>query len=181
MRRAYRGRIAGLTEEYIDFSNRAILQHLLTLAQYEAAKTVFCYVSVGREVDTRAFIAQALRDGKRVCVPRCEKNGVMHAHRIASLQDLHPAPMHLWEPAPTAPLVPPGEIDLVVAPCLSCDKTGTRLGQGGGYYDRYLPLTGAFTVCLCRGALLATTLPRGAHDALLPCVATEQGAFYTQD
>ncbi len=140
-----------------------------------AAKTLFVYASVGREVDTRAVIDAALKAGKRVCVPRCQGAGEMQARQIFAQSTLRAAKMGLYEPDETAPLIPPMAIDLVLAPCLAADGRGTRLGQGGGYYDRFLPKTACPVVCLCRRALLFKCLPRDAWDVPAGLVVTEDG------
>ena len=81
------------------------------------------------------------------------------------------------EPGPDRPVVSPGEIDLVLVPGLAFDRRGYRLGQGGGYYDRYLPQTKAVTVALCRSCFLLDAVPREEHDAPVDLVLTEEETF----
>ena len=71
----------------------------------------------------------------------------------------------------------PDTARLILSPGLACDRSGGRLGQGGGYYDRWLPGFGGIRVALCRGALLFDALPRQAHDALVHLVVTEDGLY----
>ena len=50
-------------------------------------------------------------------------------------------------------------------PCLAAAPDGTRLGYGGGYHDRFLPLAcNAVKIALCRAVLLEPVLPRECHD-----------------
>lgn len=70
--------------------------------------------------------------------------------------------------------------DLVLAPGLAVDRTGTRLGQGGGCYDRALPRRRPGTpvvVLLHPGELVVDddALPRGPHDAPVDAVVTADG------
>lgn len=71
--------------------------------------------------------------------------------------------------------------DLVLAPGLAVDPTGTRMGQGGGCYDRALPRRRPGTpvvVVLHPGELADATdepLPRAAHDAPVDAVVTAEG------
>lgn len=152
---------------------------MLSLEQWQAAETIFCYVSVNAEPDTRRLIENALAAGKRVCVPRCLGGGVMEGRQVTALSQLKPAPFGLLEPDVSAPLIPPQELDLVVAPCVAADREGWRLGYGGGYYDRYLPRVACPVICLCRGRLLQQQLPHGPMDIQATGVLTEAGLWLT--
>lgn len=177
LRAALRRQAAGLPSGYLAASDERIYERLVHLPQFLAAQTVFCYVSIGAEPDTRRLLEKALALGKTVCVPRCEGAGQMHARRIESLSALAPGYCNLQEPPVTAPVVPPDKIDLAVVPCVAADKAGYRLGNGGGYYDRYLPVLGGMAVCLCRGRLLQSRLPRTLHDVPIDTVITEEGCW----
>lgn len=72
----------------------------------------------------------------------------------------------------------PGRVDLALVPGLAVDRTGTRLGQGGGCYDRVLPRLAAGTpvaVLLHPGELIEGPLPREPHDQRVPAVLTAEG------
>jgi 5-formyltetrahydrofolate cyclo-ligase len=67
---------------------------------------------------------------------------------------------------------------LVLAPALAVDRAGTRLGQGGGCYDRTLPLVAAGTTVVAvlhPGELTDDLLPRAAHDLPVDAVLTADG------
>lgn len=172
-----RAEINALGEEALRQSDAEITHRLAALPGLSGAETVFCYVSVGREIDTRALLETLLSQGKRVCVPRTLGGGVMEARQITALGELKPAPFSLLEPDETAPLVPPGEIAFALVPALCADVTGVRLGQGGGYYDRYLPATPALRVCPCRGVLLRRRLPFAGFDEKCHLVVTEKNVY----
>ncbi|MDR1815478.1 MAG: 5-formyltetrahydrofolate cyclo-ligase [Clostridiales Family XIII bacterium] len=152
-----------------------IFRRLTALPAYLDARTVFLYVSVGDEPDTRALIEDALARGKRVCVPLCERMGVMRACRITGEADLVHGKYGIPEPAPDCPTVPSDEIDLIVAPCVCCDRGGYRLGYGGGFYDRWLAMASAPSVVLCYAALLVDAVPREPHDRRADLVVTDAG------
>lgn len=175
LRRRMKAAREGWENAYRQSADAAIAHHVRKSAVWLAAGTVFAYVSVGCEVDTRALIEAALKEGKRVCAPRCLGKGRMEAREIAALGALVPAAYGLLEPAEDAPLVPPEEIDLILVPCLAADRSGHRLGYGGGYYDRFLESAAKPSICLCRRRALLDGVPHAEHDAAVDAVATEAG------
>ena len=63
--------------------------------------------------------------------------------------------------------------DLVLVPALLVDRTGTRLGRGGGSYDRALARATGLTVALLHdGELVDGPLPRERHDVPVAAAAT---------
>lgn len=56
------------------------------------------------------------------------------------------------------------DCDLVVVPALGVDRTGTRLGRGGGSYDRALRRAGGLTVAALHDGELHEHLPAEPHD-----------------
>ena len=135
LRRRMRAAREGWEAEYRQEADAAIARHVLASEAWQAAGTVFAYVSVGCEVDTRALIEAALKEGKRVCAPRCLGKGRMEA-RAVSLDARTGRPWAVG--AASSAIVPPEEIGLTSSPCLAADRNGHRLGYGGGYYDRFL-------------------------------------------
>ena len=153
-----------------------IKARLELLPSYREAQTVFCYVSVGSEVDTRGLIEDMLAGGKTVCVPRCEGDGIMFAHELSALFDLEEGALGIPAPPRESPLVSPADIDCVIVPCVACDTAGYRVGYGSGYYDRYLSLTSEYhatSIVLCRQSLILKQAPREDHDVAIDCVVTD--------
>lgn len=157
--------------------NHAILAALTSLPVYRTAAVIFAYVSVGHEPDTRALIYESLAAGKQVCVPFCFAKGIMEAREIKALDDLQNGKYGIPEPGGNCPIVPPGQIDLVVAPCVCADREGYRLGYGGGFYDRWLEKSRARTSVLCYAEMVVDAVPREAHDISVEMVITEHGAM----
>lgn len=167
-----------LPQDYCREADAKIFSAVLALPEYQSAKTIFCFVGMKAEIQTAALIEEMLRAGKRVAVPRCAGKGMMHAHRIQSLEELSPGTMGILEPRETAELVPPEALDLILLPCVSASRAGERLGYGGGFYDRYLPKTKAFRALLIREQMLSDDIPREAHDQPVDAVVTESGIFH---
>lgn len=152
-----------------------IAKNLTDTAYYKNAKTVFCFVGTNREIDTKSIIDTALADGKSVCVPLCAEGGIMSARRIKSFSELSAGHFGILEPSDKNEEIPPEQIELGVIPSSACDKRRGRIGQGGGYYDRFLKRAEIFKVALCPRALMERRLPLSKEDVIMDAVITERG------
>ncbi len=65
--------------------------------------------------------------------------------------------------------------DVMVIPGVAFVLDGRRLGQGGGWYDRFLPDRRAdcTTIGVCFAAQLVDDLPTDQHDVVLDIVLTD--------
>ena len=70
--------------------------------------------------------------------------------------------------------MPLDEIDFAVIPCVSCDREGHRLGQGGGFYDRFLPYLSAesMTIGIAFDEQIVDEVPREATDCRVDYIVT---------
>lgn len=135
-----RGEASPLTlKEY----NNIIFNKVISTGEYEKSKLMFIYVSYKNEVDTYNIIRHALEKGKRVCVPKVlSKAEGMVAVEIKSVNELRKGFQGILEPEISEKNVVINEkdIDLVIIPGVAFDLNGGRVGYGGGFYDRFLPL-----------------------------------------
>ena len=177
LRRVIRELERQLSPRYKAESSRAIAAHLLAMPEYQTAGTVFCFVGTKREVDTRPILEDALAAGKRLCVPLCTEPGIMEPREITDLGQLVPGAYGILEPPADAPRVEVDEVDFAVLPCVTCNHLGQRLGQGGGYYDRFLTHYRGGTVLLCREKLIREEIPLEPRDMPVPWVLTERGLY----
>jgi hydroxyacylglutathione hydrolase len=92
-----------------------------------------------------------------------------------------PHPFGMRQPAADAPAVDPDDLDVVLVPGRLFDRHGTRLGRGGGHYDRLLPglRPGVPAVGVTVEARVVPRLPTEAHDAPMTHLATELGVRAT--
>lgn len=174
-----RGRIKALDAEYIRRSDEGIMENVLALPEFLCACTVFAYHAMGRECATRGIIDRALAVGKTVALPRSRPGGAMD---FASCEyGLHKALYGIPEPEPGAPALIPKPGDIVIVPAVCCDSSGMRLGQGGGYYDRFLAAhPDVSAVCLCRAELLQEKVPTEWNDMAVDIVITEKEIIRTR-
>jgi 5-formyltetrahydrofolate cyclo-ligase len=154
--------------------SQAIGIRLLQLPELQRAETVFCYVSCGGEVETHRLIETLLAGGKTVVVPRCKPEGRMDCVPIAALSDLMPGAMNIPEPRMDAPSIPAAQVDFAVVPAVACGEDGSRLGQGGGYYDRFLEKASCEFAAICQTEFLLPAIPCEAHDRKMKMIVTPQ-------
>ena len=178
LRKEIRARMKALSPEERRKSDDALFARFLALPAVAEADVILLYHGMGAELDTARLIPALLDMGKTVALPRCtDEPGIMDARPVEKDTVLIRHRYGMLEPGPDRPVVSPGEIDLVLVPGLAFDRRGYRLGQGGGYYDRYLPQTKAVTVALCRSCFLLDAVPREEHDAPVDLVLTEEETF----
>lgn len=169
-------RTDALGPAYLRRAGAAAAEHLAALPEYRAARTVLAFAGTVREMDTGPLLERVLTDGKTLALPVCTGPGLMEARQVTDLTALRPGRYGILEPPAGAPLLLPGELDLLVVPCAACDRFGVRLGRGGGYYDRYLANCGGLTAALCPQALVLDRVPREDHDRTVDIIVTETGA-----
>lgn len=164
---------ARLTPDYRKEASEAITRQVLALPWWKEAKVVMLYWSLPEEPDTRALMEAALREKKKLLLPRCLDGKRMTALPLEDLENVEPG--HLGIPAPKqkARKGKTPEPDLIVVPCVSAAPDGVRLGHGAGYYDRFLQEHPAKTVCLCFRALQRPTLPAEETDIPMDLVITD--------
>lgn len=163
----------------------ARLVELLDRLSAAAPHTVAVYAAMGSEVDPAVFAAAAAKNGRRVAYPcmfsaadavACGQRICM---RAVAADDASAAPF-IAHPtrafsatdidSSRFPIVPAEVLGMVVVPLVAFDRTGARLGYGGGCYDRYLPMLSP--ACQIIGIAFdeqrVDHVPTDAHDLPLP-------------
>lgn len=163
--------------EFRAAASRAIVAALAARDDFASAGTLLLTLPFGSEWDTRPLIHAALARGKRVALPR-----VNPAKRMLDLcavtdvaRDAVSGFRGIAEPGAHCELLPADAIDWVLVPGVAFDLQGRRMGYGGGYYDRLLPLllprtrrvAGAFEV------QVVDHVPAAAHDLAIEALVTE--------
>ncbi|MDD5496064.1 MAG: 5-formyltetrahydrofolate cyclo-ligase, partial [Candidatus Omnitrophica bacterium] len=137
--------------------------------EFKKAKLVMFYVSLKDEVDTLPMIDEALKMGKRVCVPviLMEEKRLIAGEIKDRVNDLEKQHFGIYQPKKDrVKEVPLEDIGLVVVPGIAFDKKNVRLGRGHGYYDRFLCGLSdkTRTIGLAFDFQLVDNLPQDPHD-----------------
>ncbi|AFC95665.1 5-formyltetrahydrofolate cyclo-ligase [Streptococcus pneumoniae] len=117
--------------------DQALTDQFLKHPFYQEAKVIATYLSFPHEFQTQGLIEQALKDGKRVLIPKTYPKGRMD-FVVYDPQQLVKTSFGLLEPQGDLEVVDASQIDLIHVPGLAFTTEGYRIGYGGGYYDRYL-------------------------------------------
>ena len=163
LRKAISAQKKAMTEGEILTRSAALTELFLQTEHYRRAKTVYGYLPYNQEVRTVPLLEQALKDGKRVAVPKCYDDEM----RFIYLEDLScVAPGYAGIPEPVADEpVARDENALVLMPGVAFTKTGDRMGYGGGFYDRFLSQEPNHpTVALCYEFQILEELPTEEFD-----------------
>lgn len=150
-----------------------------------APHTVAVYAAMGSEVDPAAFAAAVAKRGWRVAYPcmlsaaEAAACGQRMCMRSVAAGDADAAPFIAHPTRAFAatdidsvrfPIVPAEALDMIVVPLVAFDRTGTRLGYGGGCYDRYLPTVSpaCHVIGIAFDEQRVDDVPTDAHDLPLP-------------
>ena len=160
---------ASILEDHMTMDGDPELMHLIA-----SAKTVALYRAINGELSCEAAATHLISQGKTVCFPRV-KGDTMDFYEIKDLdRDFSIGAYNVPEPKNDCRKVYPEDIDLIFVPAVAYTEEGHRLGQGGGYYDRYLNSYGAgkkpVTVGICYGFQIYSALPVESHDYMVDYV-----------
>jgi len=181
LREKMRAMRKGLSSEAQRCAGEAVFERVIGFAPYQNARCVMAYIACRGELSLAPVIEDILARGKTLALPRCEEGRLLTARKITTLDALVPGMFGLMEPAKSAEIVPPEKIDLIFVPGTAFDRALYRLGQGGGYYDRFLGGTDALRVGLCHDMALLESVPREAHDMRMDAVITPGAAILRRD
>ncbi|MEO5699839.1 MAG: 5-formyltetrahydrofolate cyclo-ligase [Casimicrobiaceae bacterium] len=160
----------------------AIAARILALPSYQSAQTVLLTLAFRSEWNTRPLLDHALATGKTVLLPRVDVAARMLVlHRVRDLDtDVGPGYQAIPEPRPGCAAVAPGEVDWVLVPGVAFDRNGRRLGYGGGFYDRLLPLVPARAarVAGAYGLQVVEEVPAAPHDVAIDALVTQHETFH---
>lgn len=162
-----------------------VLHHLNSLAIFHSSKKIGLYLHAFGEVHTDLIIRLCFQKNKQVYLPMiCSMNQRLVWVRISKNQYINRRfshhPLGMKEPMATrAKHV--SSLDLLIMPLLACDRYGTRIGMGGGYYDRTLASAKhkPYRLGLAHQfQFIEHTLKRQSWDQPLDALLTPQRVYY---
>ena len=155
-----------------------VRDHLLADPAVRAAGRVALYAALPDEVATRPLFDALAKANIARLLPRTAPGRLLEFAVVESWAELVPGEYGVLVPAAEAPAVAAKGSDLVIVPGVAFDRSGWRLGRGGGYYDRTFPAASAPAPLLigmaCEEQIVAS-VPRGSHDRAMDAIVTERG------
>jgi 5-formyltetrahydrofolate cyclo-ligase len=151
----------------------AVADRLLALAEVVRARSALAFWSFGSELPMQPLIGALDRRGVTVALPAIVE-GDLEARVFRPGDPTTATPFGAREPADGRRL-DPAELDVIVTPAVAYDRSGRRVGYGGGFYDRFLPRTRADAFRVGVGSavqLLEEDLPAGAFDRRVDAIVT---------
>lgn len=163
LRSTIRERKRAMTEEEIVSRSEKLGQLFAQSDAYRAAKTIYGYLPYNQEVRTVPMLEQALRDGKRVAVPKVYGDEMKFLY-LDDLSQVEKGYAGIPEPIADEP-VADDDTALVLMPGLAFDPAGHRIGYGGGFYDKFLAAEPNHpTLALCYEFQMLPRLDTEEHD-----------------
>ena len=105
------------------------------LPEFRRARRIAVYLAFDGELPLDEMIRVAHAQGKRIYAPRVSHGRRLRFVRLARRARLRPSVLGIREPGGRGYLAL-RRLDLVLVPLVAFDAHGTRLGMGGGHYDR---------------------------------------------
>ena len=158
-----------MTEEEIVTKSEKLGRLLAQNELYQNAQTFYGYLPYNQEVRTVPMLKQALRDGKRVAVPKCY-GAEMKFIYMDDLSQVAPGYAGIPEPIADGPIAY-DPTALVLMPGMAFDPEGHRIGYGGGFYDKFLAQEPDHpTLALCYDFQMLPHLETEEFDIPVDCV-----------
>lgn len=158
-------------------ADKIINETLKEQSFFKESKNIFIYIGFGSEIDTGDYIDDFLDSGKCIIIPRIDTiTKEMEGVQINNMNDLQRNKYGILEPRATIKGFEKNFIDLVVMPGVAFDTAGSRVGYGGGYYDKFLQNINASVqkVALAYEFQVIDKVPSEDHDIKADFIITEK-------
>ncbi|MGA0403550.1 MAG: 5-formyltetrahydrofolate cyclo-ligase [bacterium] len=175
-----RQRRKSMYQNTIDSSSKEIFRQLFNSKLWQEAKVIHTFLPQNTEPNTFFLVQEALRTQRRLQVPKVDGPSNLTHHWLEDLKLLKKSSWGILEIQDSAASVADlSKIDLVLVPGLAFSRKGARLGQGRGYYDRFLnQFNWAKTLGVGFDWQILEHIPEESHDRRLDGVITESQLFW---
>ena len=174
LREQIRARLKAISTAAREAASTKLCSHLLENEAWSKARSVLFFASMADEPDVWPLLAEALRAGKLVALPRFDSGKKKYvAREIRNLnEDVVSGQFGIREPQNSCPVLPLNRLDLILVPGVAFDLHGRRLGRGKGFYDQLLADVRGTTCGVAFDEQIVAAIPMEPHDIPLNCILT---------
>jgi len=161
--------------------SKIIAEKFVNTAYYINSNNILIYYPFRSEIEVTIIIRQALKNKKNIILPRVHDRKLKLFYIDNLKKQLEIGAYGIMEPTPgLCRAAKISGIDLVIVPGLVFDKNLNRLGYGGGFYDRLLPLipVGVKKIALCFDIQVVDSIPVSEHDIKVDLLITDTNIYH---
>ena len=174
LRAELRRRRQALSGEQQRAAADGVARRVAGLPAWQSARRIALYLAADGEIDTAPLAALARKQQKILYLPTILTDDSLRFTRWQQGVTLEANRYGIPEPPATADSAPADQLDLIVLPLVGWDRTGGRLGMGGGFYDKTLEgVSGTTLLGLGHACQELEKVPLQAWDVRLDFVATD--------
>lgn len=197
LRKQIKSILKSITQDSLTQQSQLIHENLLSHSNFQNAKSVAVYMNMpDLEVQTIEVIKSCFELGKNVYLPRCNytqipgrKLNYMSMLKMPDFQsvlNLKPQGKYqLLEPTEGEDVMDTGDLDLIIVPGVSFDKTKNRMGHGAGFYDEFITTFNEkfnrrpYLLALAlQEQIIDEKIPTETHDWKLDSIVTPLNTIY---
>ncbi len=181
LRRKYASRRCILTGKARTNASKKIASHFIknVFPLLTGCRGAACYHSTKTETPSGGIISFLHKNKIPVFLPAVTGPGEMEFRLFEKASALRKGAYGIYEPAAKNKKARVKDIQIIIVPGAAFDRSGTRLGMGGGYYDRFLAKLpeNVIKAGLAYSCRIARTLPSDSHDIKMDLIITEKGVI----
>lgn len=128
-----------LSKDKIANTSELLCNKIINHPKYKNANIILAYMAQDGEIDLEVLMKDAISKDKKVYIPKVLRKHTMEFYRYTNKDDLEISNFGILEPKEKEPLqISETDQIFVIVPGVAFDKSGNRIGYGGGFYDTYL-------------------------------------------
>lgn len=152
-----------------------IIERFYNTKEYQNANLILTYYPLAEEINTLPIIEKALKDHKKVAIPKCVDNNLVFC-MIEDLSKLQKGLFNIMEPIDNH-FITDFSNSLCIVPGIAFDQNHNRLGYGKGYYDRFLSNYSMTKIGLCYEQLFVKKISTENYDIPVDMIITENNIY----
>ena len=182
LRAIYKEKRAQIKKGQKELLDSMLCQRVTALECFDRADIILTFSPSFLEPDIDPIAIEALRRGKKVAYPICDKaTHTMTFRFVSSLDELCVGSYSIPEPPATNTAYSAEDNAICILPALTLSRDGTRLGYGGGYYDRFLENFRGISIGIAYDDFICDSLPSEPFDKKASIIISERGIIITDE